>query len=92
MAFNLLAGGTGIAPCLQFLRRAKAAEATVRMLYSCWKHEDVLLAAELEEFAANWPDRGGLCTRSDEGDERERAGGETVQAAPHCRRCAWQSH
>ena len=56
-AFNLLAGGTGIAPCLQLLRRAKARSISVRMLYSCWTHDDVLLAAELEELAACWPNQ-----------------------------------
>lgn len=58
LSFNLLAGGTGIAPCLQLLRRARAAKASVRMLYSSWTHEHVLLAAELEDLAASWPDRG----------------------------------
>jgi len=58
LTFNLLAGGTGVAPCLQFLRRAKAAAACVQMLYSCWTLEDALLAAELEDLAASWPERG----------------------------------
>jgi len=58
LVFNLLAGGTGVAPCLQLLRRAKVAEASVRMLYSCWTHEDVLLAAELDELVACWPGQG----------------------------------
>jgi ferredoxin-NADP reductase len=58
IAFNLLAGGTGIAPCYQLLRWAKAAEASVRMIYSCWTYGDVLLAAELEELAACWPGQG----------------------------------
>merc|ERR1712087_209151 len=35
-----------------------AAEAIVRMIYSCWTYEDVLLAAELEQLAAGWPNQG----------------------------------
>ena len=73
LTFNLLAGGTGVAPCLQFLRRARICRfyilgrvaaafprpaACVQMLYSCWTLEDALLAAELEDLAASWPERG----------------------------------
>ena len=32
--------------------------ACVQMLYSCWTLEDALLAAELEDLAASWPERG----------------------------------
>ena len=52
VTLNLLAGGTGIAPCFQLLNRARAAGASVRMLYSCWAREHVLLASELDELCA----------------------------------------
>ncbi|CAE7927349.1 CBR1 [Symbiodinium sp. KB8] len=55
LSFNLLAGGTGIAPCLQMLRKAMGARATVRMLYSIRTQNDALLESELKGLAAAWP-------------------------------------
>jgi len=49
--FNLLAGGTGIAPCLQLTRRALSAGVAVRLVYSVRTREDVLLAEELAALA-----------------------------------------
>merc|ERR1712159_976488 len=51
---NLLAGGTGIAPCLQLLRRAQAVGASASLLYSVWTTDDLLLSAELEELVSIW--------------------------------------
>lgn len=55
-SFNLLAGGTGIAPCLQLARRALCAAAPVRLVYSVRRREDLLLADELAQLAHS----GGL--------------------------------
>lgn len=54
LRFNLLAGGTGIAPCLQLLRRAQAVGASASLLYSVWTTDDLLLSAELEELETIW--------------------------------------
>lgn len=52
--FYLFAGGTGIAPCLQLLRRAQAVGSSASLLYSTWTADDVLLGAELEALASSW--------------------------------------
>eukprot|EP00325_Prymnesiales_sp_UTEX-LB-985_P009575 CAMPEP_0174713360 /NCGR_PEP_ID=MMETSP1094-20130205/14056_1 /TAXON_ID=156173 /ORGANISM="Chrysochromulina brevifilum, Strain UTEX LB 985" /LENGTH=471 /DNA_ID=CAMNT_0015912537 /DNA_START=1 /DNA_END=1416 /DNA_ORIENTATION=+ len=52
LSFNLVAGGTGIAPCLQLARRARDAAAAMRLIYSVRTRADVLLADEIEQLAS----------------------------------------
>lgn len=60
IAFGMLAGGTGITPMFQVTRAIlenPSDNTKVHLIYANVTYEDILLKEELDNFAANFPNR-----------------------------------
>eukprot|EP00522_Entomoneis_paludosa_P011116 CAMPEP_0172439854 /NCGR_PEP_ID=MMETSP1065-20121228/705_1 /TAXON_ID=265537 /ORGANISM="Amphiprora paludosa, Strain CCMP125" /LENGTH=902 /DNA_ID=CAMNT_0013188603 /DNA_START=130 /DNA_END=2838 /DNA_ORIENTATION=- len=58
--FNMVAGGTGITPCMQIaaeiLRNTKD-ETKISLIFACREEGDLLMRSTLDEWAANFPNK-----------------------------------
>jgi NAD(P)H-flavin reductase len=58
--FNMIAGGTGITPCMQIaaeILRNPDDPTVVSLVFACRVEEDLLMRSTLEEWASHFPDR-----------------------------------
>jgi nitrate reductase (NAD(P)H) len=59
--FNMIAGGTGITPCMQIaaeiLRNANHDRTRISLIFACRVEGDLLMRSTLEEWAAAYPDQ-----------------------------------
>ena len=58
--FNMVAGGTGITPCMQIaaeILRNPADKTQVSLVFACREEGDLLMRSTLDEWAANFPQK-----------------------------------
>jgi nitrate reductase (NAD(P)H) len=58
--FNMVAGGTGITPCMQIaaeILRHPADPTKISLIFACREEGDLLMRSTLDEWAVNFPDK-----------------------------------
>jgi len=58
--FNMVAGGTGITPCMQIaaeILRHPADPTQISLIFACRNEDDLLMRSTLDEWAANFPSK-----------------------------------
>lgn len=58
--FNMVAGGTGITPCMQIaaeILRHPADPTSISLVFACRNEDDLLMRSTLDEWAANFPNK-----------------------------------